>query len=78
MVALLGLHDERVDSGTLDRAATRAAEERAVAESWLPREGELAVARERASELAAEAEELSSHLATARAELAPSSRAVAR
>jgi exonuclease SbcC len=70
MAELLELDAESIDSSALDAAATAAAEQRAVAESWLPREAELAAGRTQADELAAEVERLSSTVASTRAELA--------
>ena len=59
----------------VDEALTRASETRAVAESWLPREQELATERARVESLADEVERLSTHprrsTRTQLAELAP-------
>ena len=60
---------EWIDATTVEEALTRASEVRAVAESWLPREQELATERARVQTHAGEVEQLSNQLAQTRARL---------
>ena len=65
----LGLIEDEIDSSLVEAALTRAAETRAVAESWLPRELELSSERARVASLAADVESLSTALAATRTQL---------
>ncbi len=77
----LALPEDEIDSAVAQDALTRAAETRAVAESWLPRELELTAERSRVESLAVEVEGLSTTLAATRTlleELVPRRRALTR